>query len=160
VTTRLHRGGLTATAVACLVALTVAACGSSTATKKEVIARGNAICASTLRAVRATVPPSGGSNTGTALNGYLQRVLPIVQKEVSQLQKLPRPDADKAVLNHYISEVAQAGDTYKTLAQAARRNDLSALAKALGTLRANPAGSLAKQYGMNQCATAAGTNSP
>lgn len=156
---RLHQRRATAILAICAVALAVAACGSST-TKKDVIARGNAICASALRSVRAVVPPAAGTNSGTALSGYLNRVLPIVEKEVSQLRKLPRPSAGKAVLDQYIAAVTAAEGTYKTLAGAARRNDLPSVAKALGALRASPAGGYAKQYGLTQCATAAGTSTP
>jgi hypothetical protein len=138
----------------------VAACGSGDASKHDVIARGDAICASTLRSVRAVVPPSAGTSTPAALNGYLERVLPLVAKEVSQLQKLPRPTAEKAVLNRYIAAVAAAGAQYRALAAAASRNDVAAVASGLTALRSSPAGRLAKQYGLTQCAAAAGTSVP
>jgi hypothetical protein len=138
----------------------VAACGSGDATKKDVIARGNAICAGTLRSVRAVVPPSSTTSSRTALKSYLERVLPLVEKEVSQLRKLPRPSADRTILNQYIAAVTRAQSTYTSLAAAAARNDVSAIASGLSALRSNPAGSLAKRYGLTQCASAAGTSVP
>jgi hypothetical protein len=145
---------------ACLVAVTATACGGSSATKKDVIARGNAICSSALSSVRVVVPPPKGANSGTALSGYFKRIEPIVDKEVSQLGKLPRPDTDKAVLNRYIDAVTKAGTVYKQLVAAAQRNDIPGVARALSALRASPAQSLAQQYGMSQCAAAAGSAIP
>jgi hypothetical protein len=155
---RLRR--VAATLAACLVAAALAACGGSSATKKDVIARGNAICSNAVSSVRAVVPPPKGSTSGTALSGYFQRLAPIVNKEVSQLRKLPRPSTDKALLNSYIDAVTRAGATYKQLVAAAHRNDLQSVAKYLSALRANPAQSLAQRYGMSECAAAAGTASP
>lgn len=143
-----------------VICWTVAACGGSAASKRDVIARGNAICASTLRSVRAVAPPSAGASSAAALNGYLRTVLPLVANEVSQLRKLPRPSADKATLDRYIAAITAAGADYRALAAAARRNDTSAMASALTALRSNPAGSLARQYGLTQCAAAAGTSAP
>jgi hypothetical protein len=66
--------------------------------------------------------------------------------------KLPRPTADRALLNRYIEAVTGAGAVYKQLVAAAQRNDISAAAKHLGALGASPAQSLAQRYGMSQCA--------
>jgi hypothetical protein len=160
VTTRPHLRRIAATLAACLVAVLATACGGSSPSKKDVIARGNAICSNAISSVRAVVPPAKGASSGTALAGYFKQLDPIVAKEVSQLRKLPRPDADKAVLNRYIGAVTKAGGVYKQLVAAAQRNDIPGVAKYLSALRANPAQSLAQQYGMSQCAAAAGTSNP
>jgi hypothetical protein len=143
-----------------LVTVALAACGGSSTTKKDVIARANAICSNAVSSVRAVVPPAKGATSGTALAGYFKQLEPIVAKEVSQLRKLPRPSTDKALLNSYIDAVTKAGDVYKQLAAAARRDDIPSVAKYLSALRASPAQSLAQRYGMSQCAAAAGTASP
>jgi hypothetical protein len=155
-----HFRRMAATLAGCVVALALTACGGSSATKKDVIARGNAICSNAVSSVRAVVPPPKGNTSGTALSGYFGRLLPIVNKEVSELRKLPRPSTDKALLNSYIDAVTKAGDTYKQLVAAAHRNDIQSVAKYLSALRASPAQSLAQRYGMSQCAAAAGTASP
>ena len=160
VTTRPQLRRIAATVAACLVAVVATACGSSSATKKDVIARGNAICSSAVSSVRAVVPPAKGASSGNALARYFKQLEPIVAKEVSQLGKLPRPGADKAVLNGYIGAVGKAGDVYKQLVAAAQRNDIPGVAKYLGALRASPAHALAQRYGMSQCAAAAGTGNP
>jgi hypothetical protein len=151
---------IAAAAAACLTAVLATACGGSSATKEDVIARGNAICSSALSSARAVVPPGKGTSSGTALAGYFKQLEPIVAKEVSQLRKLPRPSTDKAVLNRYIDSVTKAGDVYKQLVAAAQRNDIPGVAKYLSALRDSPAQSLARQYGMSQCAAAAGTATP
>jgi hypothetical protein len=157
---RPHVRHLAAALAACLVAVVASACGGSATTKKDVIARGNAICSSAVSAARAVVPPAKGAGSGSALAGYFKQLEPIVAHEVSQLRKLPRPDTDKAVLNQYIDAVTKAGTTYRALAAAARRGDIAGVAKYLGELRASPAQSLAQKYGMTQCAAAAGTSNP
>ncbi|MDQ6850029.1 MAG: hypothetical protein M3070_08685 [Actinomycetota bacterium] len=155
---RLRR--IAATLVACLVAVVATACGSSSSTKKDVIARGNAICSSAVNSVRAVVPPAKGAGSGTALAGYFRQLEPIVAKEVTQLRKLPRPSTDRAVLNRYIDSVTKAGNVYKQLVSAAERNDIPGVAKHLSALRASPAQSLAQRYGMSKCAAAAGAAAP
>jgi hypothetical protein len=157
---RPHFRRIAATLAACLVAMVATACGGSSPTKKDVIARGNAICSSAVSSVRAVVPPAKGASSGTTLAGYFKQLEPIVAKEVSQLRKLPRPSTDKALLDRYIDSVTKAGNIYKQLAAAAQRNDIPGVAKYLGALRASPAQSLAQRYGMSQCAAAAGTSTP
>ena len=157
---RPHVRHIAATLAACLIALVATACGGSGTSKKDVIARGNAICSSAVSSARAVVPPAKGTGSGSALAGYFKQLEPIVAHEVSQLRKLPHPDADKAVLNQYTAAVTKAGTTYKALAAAAQRGDIAGVAKYLGELRASPAQSLAQKYGMSQCAAAAGTSNP
>jgi hypothetical protein len=137
-----------------LIALAVTACGGHTATKKDVIARGNGICTQTLREAR--VAASGG----TALSSYLPRLVPLVEKEVQQLRKLPRPAKDRAVLNRYLAAVAAEGDLYRQLAAAAQRNDTASVRRVLAHLGSNPGTSLARSYGLTACATAATTAVP
>jgi hypothetical protein len=145
---------------AALAAFAVTSCGGHTVTKQDVIARANAICAGALRDLRATPPPAGGETSLPGLAAYLRSVAPILQREASNLQTLPRPAADRAVLDQYVSEVAKAGATYRALAAAALRGDQDAVNLALAQLEANPASSLAARYGLSQCTGAAGTAVP
>jgi len=143
-------------AAGCLLAL--CACGGPTATRQDVIARGNAICLSTLRALRA-LPPSSGTGEA-ALRDYLRRAIPLVEKEVIQLGTLPRPPRDRAVLEGYLAAVREAGGDYRRLATAARSGDPADVTAALSALRANPAGTLARRYGLDDCASAAIGSNP
>jgi hypothetical protein len=143
-----------------LAPLVLSACGGHTATKQDVIARANAICASASRDLLATTPPGGGETSLSGLSDYLDATVPILRREISNLQTLPRPATDRALLDQYLSAVAKSGITYGTLAAAARRGDQDAVNQALADLQANPASSLAARYGMNQCAGASGTAVP
>jgi hypothetical protein len=141
-----------------MYAAALAGCGAgganSSATKQDVIARGNAICAATLRAERATPSPSG---TGGSLATYFRSALPIVEKEAAQLRSLPRPARDRAVLTRYLAAMASLQRQYRALATATASGDGAATAQALAALRSSPAPALAGRYGLTQCAAAAGT---
>ncbi len=149
----------TALAVA-LAALVVTACGGHSANKQDVIARGNAICAAAQRDLEATPPPAGGEASLSGLAAYLRATMPTLEREISSLQALPRPAADRALLDQYVSAVAKSGATYRALAAAAGRGDQDSVNQALAQLEANPASSLAARYGLNQCTGAAGTAVP
>ena len=77
------------------LSILVGGCGSSAETKQDYIARANAVCASTTRAIR-NVAPAGASGGVSlpALGRYFDTVTPIVDSEVKQLRALPRPAAD------------------------------------------------------------------
>jgi len=152
--------GVRTALVVALVALIVTACGGHTVTKQDVIARGNAICAGAQRDLLATPSPAAGETSLPGLAEYLSAIMPILRREVSNLQALPRPAADRALLDRYVTAVASSGATYRTLAAAAGRGDQDAVNQALAQLAANPASSLAARYGLNQCAGASGTAVP
>jgi hypothetical protein len=135
-------------------ALVIAACGAHTATKPDVIARGNAICSAALRDVRAVPPPTGAA----AQAPYLKKVLPIVEREASSTRALPRPAQDRGLLNRYVAAVTTTEQRYRALEAAAARNDPATVSRVLAALRADPATTLAKRYGMTRCSAAAGTS--
>lgn len=145
---------------AALATIVVTACGGHTATKQDVIARGNAICAGAQRDLLATPSPAEGETSLPGLAEYLAAIMPILRREVSNLEALPRPSANRALLDQYISAVASLGATYGKLATAAQHGDQDAVNAALAQLAANPASSLAARYGLNQCAGTAGTAVP
>ncbi|HEY5188321.1 MAG TPA: hypothetical protein VII87_04755 [Solirubrobacteraceae bacterium] len=136
--------------------LAVAGCGASAPAKRDVIARGNAICLSALRAVRSQPPPSAAGSL-PALADYLKRVVPIVDKEVAAVRALPRPAHDRALLDRYVSALTATGAEYRTLAAAAARGDRSAVAQALAALRASTAAPAAARYGLSDCAGSGAT---
>lgn len=137
--------------------LAATACGAHTATKQDVIARANAICAASVRDVRSVAPPAPGDGSLMSLSAYLQKVLPIVEKEGGDTRALPRPAAGRALLNRYIAAVTAAEQQYRAAAAAAARNDPAAVAQALSALRSSPAATLARQYGLSRCSAGAGT---
>ena len=143
-------------APASAAALALGGCGGQTATKKDVIAQADAICASALRAVRATPPPAATSLS--ALSPYLEQVVQVVDKEVASLRKLPRPAQDRALLDRWLAAESRSRSEYATLATAAHRGDRQATTQALATIGASPAPELAKRYGALQCANASSTS--
>jgi hypothetical protein len=150
----------TAPAVAALTTICLlAACGGGhQATKKDVIARANGICVSTLRGVRNVPPPAGTSLT--ALATYLGRVQPIIDQEAADTRALPRPAQDRAVLNRYVAAVSAGAAQYHAAATAAKNGDSAGVSQALSALRDNAAPALAAQYGLGECSAAAGTRTP
>jgi hypothetical protein len=141
---------------AAVAGLALAGCGAShAASRKDVIARGDAICATAASAVRSVPPPSGQSSASLAR--YYRRVTPIVETEVRELRGLPRPAQDRVLMSRYVRAIASSAAQYQVLAAAAQRGDRGALARASAALRSNPAASLAARYGIADCAASPGT---
>jgi hypothetical protein len=134
--------------------LAVAGCGSSV-TKQDIVTRGDAICANTLRQVRAVPAPTGTSTTSLA--AYYARVAPIIGSEAAAVRKLPRPPQDERALNSWISSVTLVASYYRALANAARLGDRQAIATADAALRGSDAATLAGRYGLRVCTGSAGT---
>ena len=141
-----------------LVALALAACGSSGESKQDFVARANGICTNAIHDVRnVSASGSGGAVSAQALAKYLEAVAPIVASEAKQLKALPRPTGDEATLRRYLAAVAATAAHYKALADAARSGDRQAMGAATAALRANPAPRLAAAYGLTECTGPAGT---
>jgi hypothetical protein len=141
--------------VAGCVAIT--ACGGHTATKQDVIARGNAICAGALRDIRALPAPASAGASTAGLAKYLQQVVPIIHTEIAGLRKLPRPTRDRALLDRFLAAMGTTEVQYRGLLAAARSGDAAAVSQALSTIASGPSADLARQYGLTQCANANGT---
>ena len=142
------------------MALSLAACGGHSATKQDVIARGNAICAAALRELRATPSPASGGTSLAALATYLARGRPDRAAGGLQPPRAAEAGRGQALLNRYVAAVSSSAATYRSLAEAARRGDQAGVNQALATLQANPAATLAGRYGISQCASAGGTAVP
>jgi hypothetical protein len=142
-----------------IVAATLGGCGSAGESKSDFVARANAICETAVRDVRDVTLPSasGGGTSLSALSRYLRTVTPVVEGEVKQLRALPRPVADRALLDRYLNALASSAAEYRVLDDAARHRDRAALAGAIGALRGSPAPALAARYGLAECAGSAGT---
>jgi hypothetical protein len=139
-------------------ALALSACGSSGESKKDFIARADAICNNATRdLLNVAAPATTGTVTLPALAKYLGAVVPIVASEAKQLNALPRPAGDRAALRRYLAAVAATAGHYKALADAARAGNRQAISAATGALRASPASRLAAAYGLKECAGPTGT---
>ena len=143
--------------VAISVAALLAGCGG-TYTRRDFIARADAICVSAVRAARSLTPPAG-QQLG-ALTGYLGEVLPIVRSESKQIHALRRPvegARNRTLLASYLAALGQVVSDYEELAAAARRGDGAGAARAEEALRASPVTSLAASYGLSACAAPGAT---
>ncbi|MGA9858356.1 MAG: hypothetical protein WBQ18_10885 [Solirubrobacteraceae bacterium] len=140
-----------------LTALLLAGCGGSAVSRSDVIARGNALCAAALRQIRTLAPPTTAPASLTAMSSYLHQIVPIVEKEIAGLRKLPVPDKGQRLFNSYIRSVTVTAADYRTLEHAAQAGDQTGVDAALSALSTSSASSLAAAYGFGQCATAAGT---
>jgi len=145
-----------------VVAAPLGGCGD-TITKRDYVARADAICASAVRQTRVIPPPTlAGSQAQRldALAQYFARVLPIAQSELAQLQALKRPSADatdRAVLQRFLATLRQTVGDYRALVTAAQRGDAQGVAAAVARLRASPLVALAARYGLGSCGAPGGT---
>jgi hypothetical protein len=142
------------------VIIGVASCGSRAETKQDFVARANAICASTTRAIRNVAPPGAGAVSLPALGHYLSAVTPLVDSELKQLRALPRPTVDRRLLERYLNAAASEAADYRSLATAARSGNRTGVTSATAALQASPATTLAGTYGLTACGTSGGTVVP
>lgn len=137
------------------MALAMAGCGSYT--KADFTARADAICASSLRALRSLAPPSftaAGVAQARSLATYLDHALPIVQSEAKQLRALRRPAGDarqRALLGRYLNALSADVSAYERLARAAASGEPRSIAHVEGTLASSNAAALATAYGILSC---------
>ena len=130
-------------------AATITGCGGHSATRKDVIARANAICFTAQQAARSVA--SRARQTPKALAAYFDKVVPIVAKEARQLAALPRPQQRQATLNHYVDAVGASVADYRAAARAAAAGDAGGVTQALARLQSTEATRYAQAYGLNQC---------
>jgi hypothetical protein len=130
-------------------AATITGCGGHSATRKDVIARANAICFTAQQAARSVASP--GAADAQALARYFDKVVPIVAKESRQLAALPRPKQRQATLNHYVDAVGASVADYRAAARAAAAGDAGGVTQALARLQSTGATRYARAYGLNQC---------
>jgi hypothetical protein len=143
-----------ATALAVLIgAALIGGCGGHTATRKDVIARANAICFGAQQAVRSIASPGAGATDTKALATYFDKVTRIVAKEASQLAALPRPKQHRGTLNRYVDAVGASVADYRAAGRAAAAGDAGGVSQALAKLQSNGATRYARAYGLTQCAS-------
>jgi hypothetical protein len=134
------------------MAALITGCGGHTTTRRDVIARANAICFTAQQAVRSIAPPGAGVTDAKALATYFDKVTPIVAKEARQLSALPRPKQRQGILNHYVDAVGASVADYRAGARAATADDGGGVTQALAKLQSNGATRYARAYGLTQCA--------
>lgn len=119
------------------------------------IARGDAICSSAARAIHGTTAPTGTSSA--ALARYLGHVAPILAREATALNGLPRPAVRRSQLEAFLASETTLAADYGRLAAAARAGNESTLQRSLNALEGVDAAALARRYGLDQCTGAIAT---
>lgn len=140
---------LVAAALAALLAVALAGCGSAN-TKRDFVARADAICAAATREERA-LPPPGATVT---LAGYLTRVAGVVAREARDLRRLPRPQqraSQRRELASYLDALGAAATEFRAAAQAAASGDSARLLVSQSALASSRAPALATAYGLATC---------
>jgi hypothetical protein len=135
------------------LAAVVGGCGGSSYSKRDFIARADAICAGALRQSRSITP-------GTALATYLSAYVPVLESEETQLRALRRPPGtarDRGTLNQYYVALSQTVAEYRRLAAAAKSGDDQGVTNAEAALGASRVYTLATSYGMSSCGTPGST---
>ena len=150
-----HHAGLAlrSAAAATAAAVVLAGCGGKPVTRASVIARGNAICATASRAL-ANLPATSGSS-GASVN--FVKAAPIVTQEAQKLSALPRPAADRMLLQRFVTAESALAAGYRHLAALQRSGGGVPEQTAIAVLGRNDAASLARGYGLAQCGAATAT---
>ena len=138
--------------------LVVAACGANSVSRKDVVMRADRICAGALAQLRSVTPPSRAPAALGSMSAYIGKILPIVDRELAQLRRLPQPASGARLLHQYIHSVAITASDYRALAKAAASGNQDRVDGALTELSTSSAGSYAAAYGLNTCASAAGAS--
>lgn len=137
--------------VATMSTALLAGCGDHTATRRDVVARANAICFDAQQTLRELAPPTGGAGDLAGMSRYLGKVVPIVAKESRQLQALPRPASQRGTLDRFVDAVASSVADYRAAAHAAAGGDGAGVAESLAKLRSVDVAAPARAYGLDQC---------
>lgn len=130
-----------------MAALALAGCGGKPATRASVIARGNAICATAAREL-ANLPAASGA-AGASVD--FVKAAPVVSREARALSALPRPAADRALLERFLSAESSLAAGYRRLAAVQRAGAVAAEQSGVQALARSDAASLARRYGLVQC---------
>jgi hypothetical protein len=148
VSRKLRRAALLAT-----VAAIAAGCGGASYTKRDFVARADAICAAAVRNARAVEPG--------ALAASYAALAAVVESEQRQLHSLRRPPGrarERALLGRYFAALDGVVSDFRRLASAAAAGDAQGVAEAEAALRSSPVSALAASYGLSSCGTPGSTS--
>ena len=145
------------TAVLCLVALAVTACGSSSPkplAKTAWIAKADAICTQSQASIRALGAPTDLAAVAT----YGTKVGDILEQEIAAIRALPPPAADRATIDRMLTEANQGVAVARHLSTLAASGDAAAVQQYATTSQTATASArqLAQAYGLKVCGQATG----
>ncbi len=158
---RLGSSGVSRAALALLAGLVIAGCGSYT--KADYVQRAEGICTSTLDAVRRLAPPDQSGSTAhrdSSLTAYLNRVLPLMQRQLKRLRALPRPSQSQIqerALNAYLAGLRSSVAQFIVLTAAARSSTAGVVNSIAASLATEQLSRLARAYGLKTCSSSGAT---
>jgi hypothetical protein len=152
-TLRRVRARLIASLAVALVA-TTAACGGGgddRLSQEEFKKQANAICDKYDSRIQALEAPSSPEE----VSGFVDRVIPLLQKGISELRALKPPAEAEGDYDRMLDETAKAVPAARQLADAAKENDAAAVQEALAAARNADQASdaIATKLGLTGCAS-------
>ena len=144
-----ERLGLTSI-VALGAAFVLAACGGEDRLSREEFQKqGNAICAKYDKQIDAVATPSSIEE----VSGYVDKVVPLVEKEISEMKALKPPEEDQESFDRMIAKGEETKEAGEELGAAAEKRDEAAVQRALqkGQAAGNESDRLAGELGLDDC---------
>jgi hypothetical protein len=134
-----------------LMAGLVAGCGGLS--KEELVTKANAICANTAAELDKLKQPSNLADPNAA-NAYFGKLVPIAEKQLTDLRALKPPDEIKAAYDAFIAADEKFVGELKELVAAAKAKDAAKGVRVLGQLQMSgrDLGAKAKTAGLTKCA--------
>jgi hypothetical protein len=137
--------------VAGAAALAAAGCGGGgdRLSQAEFQGQGNAICAKYEKEIEAIGTP----NSLEEIPGYVDKALPIVEREIEELEELEPPEDDQEAFDEMLAEARKTLDAGRSLGAAAEQDDQAAIEKALneGNAASDRADAHAQELGLEDC---------
>jgi len=142
------RGALTFATGA--VALVVASCGGEERlSQEEFQEQGNAICAKYDKQIEDIGTPTSVEE----VPAYVNKVLPIVERQIEDMKELNPPEEDQEAFDEMIAEAEKTVEAGRDLGEASEANDDAAIEKALneGNTASDRADEHATDLGLTDC---------
>jgi hypothetical protein len=117
--------------VALLVVLALPGCGGDDGDSKgSFVDQADVVC-SEAEAEISRVPPPQDPTDPLQLAGFLERAVPVAQKQNAELKELERPDEQRAQINELIAALDAEVDAAERMLAAAKREDRQAIQQLL-----------------------------
>jgi hypothetical protein len=161
---RFGRGGIAAGTATALAAMLIAGCGSSYS-RADFVTRAEAICTSTLDAVRELTPPDqAGSRAArdASLAAYLEELVPLMRRQLRRLRALPPPPqtgAQARAVHAYTTALGGSIAQFTVLAGAARSGKGVLVTATEAALASGQLPRLAAASGLRTCSSSGATYS-
>lgn len=136
--------------VAGTAALAAAACGGDERLSKEEFQKqGNAICSKYDKQIEAIGTPTSVEE----VPAYVNKALPIVEREVGDMKELKPPEEDQEAFDRMIAAAENTLEAGRDLGEAAEKKDDAAIEKALnaGNTASDQADEQAQKLGLDEC---------